>query len=51
MLPKQASAQPGVGAKHNSGVWAGTRAGLGQQMAAIEVVLGTMIQKMDAMHL
>lgn len=32
---------------NNSGVWDGTT-GVGQQMAAMEVVLGTMIQKVDA---
>lgn len=32
---------------NNSGEWDGTT-GVGQQMAAMEVVLGTMIQKMDA---
>lgn len=32
---------------NNSGIWDGTT-GVGQQMAAMEVVLGTMIQKMDA---
>lgn len=47
MFSNHSPAQPRVDAKHNSWGWDGTT-GTGQQMVAIEVVLGAMIQKMDA---